>query len=243
MKKYLIFILFLLLNIEILFSLTGFAESPAFEISDETLPVTLTSFLAAPKINNTILINWTTESESNLIGYHIYRAEANCLTEAIKVTSTIIPASNSQLSHNYSFADDEVQEQVTYYYWLQYLENNTVDFFGPVSAVIEKPDENNEIEELVLGDGLYSNYPNPFNPSTTISYSIDQPSNVTIDIYNIKGQLIKKLYSGYVQTVNTKHSLVWSGTDSQGKQVASGIYFVRLKTSSFTKTRKMLLNK
>lgn len=244
MQKTIILLIMLLLNIGLLFSLTGFAESPSFIIEDDTLPVTLSSFMAIPNLSDSnIAINWTTQSEANLVGYHIFRAEENSLSTATKVTPTIIPATNSQLTNNYSFNDDEVQEQITYYYWLQCLENNISDYFGPVTANIGKPNEDNEIDEIILGNGLYANYPNPFNPSTMISYSIAKPGFVSIEIYNLKGQLIDELFSGFVQEINTKRTVVWSGLDSQGKKVASGVYFAHLKTSSFAKTIKMLLTK
>ena len=110
MKKILILSFFMLFSSFLLFSLTRFAESPGFEISDETLPVTLSSFMAIPNVNKeTIAIDWTTQSESNLIGYHIHRAETNSLETAIRITPTIIPALNSQLSNNYNFNDNEVE--------------------------------------------------------------------------------------------------------------------------------------
>jgi hypothetical protein len=233
-----------LLNTSLLFSLTGFVETSGFTISDETLPVTLSSFMAIPNCtDNSIAINWTTQSESNLIGYHILRAETNSLATAIKVTSTIIPATNSQLTNNYSFSDNEIEGQITYYYWLESVQASNNEFFGPVTAKIEQSEDDNGIDEIVLGNDLYSNYPNPFNPSTTISYSIAEASNVTIDIFNIKGQKINRIFSEYVQEVHTKRNIVWNGDDAAGNQVTSGIYFARIKTTSFTKTTKMLLTK
>ncbi len=70
MRKFPIFVILMLLTTGIFFSLTGFGESPVFEISDETLPVTLSSFMASPNVSNDVIsINWTSQSESNLIGY------------------------------------------------------------------------------------------------------------------------------------------------------------------------------
>ena len=68
--------------------------------------------------------------------------------------------------------------------------------------MIEKPDDDNQIDDVVLGNNLYTNYPNPFNPSTTISYSLAELGSVIIDIYNIKGQKIRKVFSSYMQEVN-----------------------------------------
>ncbi len=87
------------------------------------------------------------------------------------------------------------------------------------------------------------NYPNPFNPTTTISFSITQMSSfVTLDIYNIKGQKIKQIVSD--QFFAGQHSIIWDGKDENDQSVSSGIYFYQLKTGSdFSETKRMLLLK
>jgi hypothetical protein len=87
-----------------------------------------------------------------------------------------------------------------------------------------------------------TNYPNPFNPTTTISFSVPQTSSfVILSIYNIKGQKVKTLVNEVLPA--GKHSVVWNGRDANGKRVGSGIYFYKLKAGNFTKSRKMLLMK
>ena len=86
-----------------------------------------------------------------------------------------------------------------------------------------------------------SNYPNPFNPTTTIEYSLPSETNVELDIFNIKGQKVKTLAQGGHKA--GVHSVTWNGNNSFGKQVSSGIYFYRLKTNSKTVNRKILLLK
>ena len=86
---------------------------------------------------------------------------------------------------------------------------------------------------------LFQNYPNPFNPTTVIQYALSHNTEVDITIYNISGQKIKTLVkhkeeSGYQQ-------VIWDGRNDEGKQVASGIYFYRLKAGAFTLTKRMLL--
>ena len=88
---------------------------------------------------------------------------------------------------------------------------------------------------------LHQNYPNPFNPTTTINYSLKQNSKVSLNVYNIKGQKVKQLISE--QLLTGQHSVVWDGKDNNGKSVSSGIYFYKLKTDSFEKTKKMILLK
>jgi chitinase len=86
-----------------------------------------------------------------------------------------------------------------------------------------------------------TNFPNPFNPSTTISYELPNVSKVKIDIYNIRGELIKNLYNG---TKNKdKHSIIWKGNNNSGKNVPSGIYFYRIKSGKYTSTKKIILLK
>lgn len=85
------------------------------------------------------------------------------------------------------------------------------------------------------------NYPNPFNPSTTIKFNLSRSGNVEIAIYNVKGQQIKSLSHGY-QKEGT-HQMVWDGKDQHGSKVSSGVYFLRLKLSEKTITKKMLMMK
>jgi len=89
---------------------------------------------------------------------------------------------------------------------------------------------------------LYGNYPNPFNPTTTISFfTAENAEKVEIVIYNLKGQKVKTLVDKILPV--GKHSIVWNGTDESGKNVVSGIYFYQFKTGKFSKTKKMLLLK
>jgi flagellar hook assembly protein FlgD len=85
---------------------------------------------------------------------------------------------------------------------------------------------------------LNQNYPNPFNPTTTISYSLPRTENVSIEIYNILGQLVSSTQR-YNQQPGT-YSIKWDATDRNGRAQASGIYFYRLVAGDFTDTRKMI---
>lgn len=86
-----------------------------------------------------------------------------------------------------------------------------------------------------------SNYPNPFNPSTTISYNLKDNAQVTLDIYNIRGQLVKSLV--HEKQSSGKHSIVWNGRDESNTSCASGVYLYRLKAGEALITRKMILMK
>jgi len=90
-------------------------------------------------------------------------------------------------------------------------------------------------------NALNGNYPNPFNPETTIRFSTAAKGPVTIDIYNIKGQLVRHLVKDNLDAGN--HSIVFNGKDDNDNSVASGMYFYKMHTGTFSDTRKMIMLK
>lgn len=88
---------------------------------------------------------------------------------------------------------------------------------------------------------LAQNRPNPFNPSTEISFSLPKPAEVTLVIYNVLGENVVTLAEG-LRAAGT-HAVMWDGRDKNGRAVASGVYFYRLDAGEFSATRKMLLLK
>ncbi|MCG8603713.1 T9SS type A sorting domain-containing protein, partial [bacterium] len=83
------------------------------------------------------------------------------------------------------------------------------------------------------------NYPNPFNPSTTIEFILQRPGDVSLKIYNLRGQLVATLYHGTLAA--GRHQMAWAGTDARGLQVTSGIYVSRLEAEGFVATKKLTL--
>ncbi|MCF7911306.1 MAG: T9SS type A sorting domain-containing protein [Candidatus Cloacimonetes bacterium] len=96
-------------------------------------------------------------------------------------------------------------------------------------------------DEIISTSCLNCNYPNPFNPTTTIEYQIAEKGLVHLDIYNIKGQHVTTLVSEIQES--GKHSVIWQGRDDKGNQLASGIYLTRLRAGRHSSTRKMILLK
>ena len=86
---------------------------------------------------------------------------------------------------------------------------------------------------------LYQNYPNPFTSLTNIKYSIRKPGSVELNVYNIVGQRVKTLVNESQKAGN--YSVTWNSRDDKSRVLSSGIYFVRLKVSDFSQTRKLLL--
>ncbi|HDS07390.1 MAG TPA: T9SS type A sorting domain-containing protein [Bacteroides sp.] len=104
----------------------------------------------------------------------------------------------------------------------------------PASAMTGVADR---AEHLPATFRLHPNYPNPFSQTTTITYSVLEPSHVELKIYNEQGQLVKKLVDGYHTT--GEYSAVWDGKDNEGSLLAPGIYFYRIKMGAYGTARKM----
>ena len=94
---------------------------------------------------------------------------------------------------------------------------------------------------LPMRPALDENYPNPFNPSTTIPFATPALQLVQLEIYNVLGQKVRTLMAGPVEP--GFHTIVWSGRNDAGKAVAAGFYFSLLQTAGHTQARKMLLLK
>lgn len=93
----------------------------------------------------------------------------------------------------------------------------------------------------VVNTELLGAFPNPFNPSTAISFNLKERGKVSLDIFNQKGQ---KVYTLVDETLPAgSHSFVWNGLDSKGNKVASGMYLYRMKSGKYSSTKKMILMK
>lgn len=88
---------------------------------------------------------------------------------------------------------------------------------------------------------LGKNYPNPFNPTTSINFSLNQAEHVSLEVYNVKGEKVRTLVNAELEA-NT-HTVVWNGQDDSSKSVSSGIYFYKMKAGKYQETKKMILMK
>jgi hypothetical protein len=99
----------------------------------------------------------------------------------------------------------------------------------------------NADEVVIAQTVLKGNFPNPFNPQTIISYDIKDKAAVRIDIFNLKGQLIRTLVNGMIDKGNQQ--VIWNGTDANGNPVASGVYQYRMQAGDYKSVRRMMLIK
>ncbi|MCD4819948.1 MAG: T9SS type A sorting domain-containing protein [Candidatus Cloacimonetes bacterium] len=210
--------------------------------SDNPLPITLSSFVVIQTVSNFSQLSWTTQSEINLSGYNVYRSTENNSETTIKINSQLIQGTNSSDEQHYSFTDETVVTETEYFYWLESIEiSGNTELFGPISVIIEnQPD--NPIPPSTIITGLHQNYPNPFNPKTEIKFAIEKSGNAELTIYNIKGQEVITLFSGYANA-NEYIKVRWNGNDHQQNAVSSGVFMYKLKTDNSTYLKKMILLK
>lgn len=199
-------------------------------------PVELSSFTATLTALNDVQIHWVTQSESNMLGYRVYRHEPTVQENAILITPTLVAATNTSQTQSYTVVDDEVEIGSTYLYYLESVEANSSDFFGPVSITVqgEVPPVYPEVTTLKNA------YPNPFraNTSTNINVEVKDGETGTVTIYNLQGKVVK----AYNVTPGS-HTITWNGTDSNGNACSSGIYLYKLSTPSANATKKMVIIK
>ncbi len=114
--------------------------------------------------------------------------------------------------------------------------SNTIYFTWPFSTCLSIL-----FHEMPNEYALFSNYPNPFNPTTSIRYKVPHYDNVTIEIINIRGHIIKTLVQQLHQPGN--YEIVWDGANNKSQLVPSGIYFYRMYSSQFSSTKKLIMLK
>ena len=156
----------------------------------------------------------------------------------------IIPGAGSSTEiHNYTYQDEyEVENSTCYYYWLESISNSGgTENYGPIALNIPEEGDGGENPPEPDQANLLYNYPNPFNPETSISYNLPSECQTELSIYNLKGEkiitLVNKIQdAGY-------HSQPWNGRDKDGLEVSSGVYIYKLETEYFEITKTMVLVK
>ncbi|MBT6994697.1 MAG: T9SS type A sorting domain-containing protein, partial [Candidatus Cloacimonetes bacterium] len=158
---------------------------------------------------------WTVESESNLSNYNLLRSE----NDEAQVLIYSVNAENLSTTHTYEYHDYEV-EPGTYTYWLESVENDgSFTVYDPCSITVvegEQPgDDDDDVTTRLMG-----NYPNPFTGVTEIFFNLgtDEVENIEIEIYNMRGQLVKQC-----AVPNDQSSVSWSAANK-----ATGVYIYKL---------------
>lgn len=214
------------------------------QTGDNPLPVILSHFTAVFQ-NGSSKITWQTQSEENNSHWNIYRSVSQNMGQAIKINPEFIQGAGSTFEPTFYEYSDNMDMNITefsYWYWLESVDlGGQTGFFGPNQLVINSPD-NQTIPQIPEVFGMFPNYPNPFNPSTTIQFRLSEDDFGTLEIYNLKGQKVNELFKGeIVKKIN--HFAVWNGKDSNGQDVPSGIYLAKLTTGQKTYGQRLVLMK
>ena len=176
---------------------------------------------AANSAGSNVICTWQLPGESrNLTGYHVYRNG-----EVVgNVTNTF-------------FVDLNVPSGVHEYYATALYGEYESEASNVV--IVDHTDADDTL--IPIATALNGNYPNPFNPETTISYSLQETGYVNLEIYNLKGQKIRTLVNSEEEA--GVYNVVWDGTNDEGITVPSGIYFSKFATGDYSSTMKMVLMK
>jgi len=201
----------------------------------QNVPVELTSFNAVITSEMFVNLTWVTQSETNVMGFNIYRSDDNVADHAIRINNLMIPAAGtSSTAQTYRWVDSEVETGHTYYYWLQSVDLNGYSVMhNPISATVNTPGTP-PVNELSV---LNSIYPNPFsihaNSNVNISVTIKTGEVGTVTVYNLLGQVVKSF-----KVTSNQTNVTWNA-----KNAASGIYFVKLSTPTTNMTKKLVIVK
>lgn len=208
---------------------------------DPTVPVELSSFTAVVDQQYFVELHWTTQSETDVIGYNVFRNEDNDMSFAYRVNPRTISAANTSTGADYEFIDQEATPG-TWYYWLEVKNLNGVsDFFGPISVTIS---DGTGSTVVPVNTSLSTVFPNPFNPGGTYltgTFQLNKAENVLVAVYNIKGEKVRTLTTG-AKNAGT-YPISWNGFNDNGKMCPTGVYYLVLKTGDSITTRKVVMIK
>jgi uncharacterized repeat protein (TIGR01451 family) len=195
------------------------------------VPVELNSFSAQLQ-GTQVMLQWITQSETENLGFHLLRAEAE-EGPYNQITSELIKgAGTSSSSHAYHFEDLTAIGNRTFYYKLVDVDfNGQLSLHGPINVTVALPTTN----------VLEQNYPNPFNPSTRIRFILKEAGMATLSIFNVKGEQVRELL--HEQKSSGAYIVEWDGMDQNGRQVPSGMYFYSLRINGFEQKRMMMFLK
>ncbi len=198
------------------------ADAAILKFNGTILPVELSSF-SAQVSNGNVLLNWTTETEINNQGFEIERR----LSEGQFITIGHVNGNGTTTERKeYSFTDAGIQSG-SYAYRLKQIDfNGAYEYSNEIFVDVTAP----------LEFTLDQNYPNPFNPTTSINFSLAEPSFVKLAVFNLLGEEVQVLKNEYMNagSFNVPFNAV---------SLPSGMYIYKIETAQYSSIRKMMLMK
>ncbi|MBN2356954.1 hypothetical protein JXO59_12635, partial [candidate division KSB1 bacterium] len=177
-----------------------------------------------------ILIEWTTQSEHENLGFVIYRSPTATGEFEPITPDLIMGAGTSQSRHQYQYEDFAVLEDNTYYYKLADVDfRGRLTFHGPIKVTLKKT-------EIF---SLSANFPNPFNSNTNLVFSLAKRGKVRFFIQNLKGQTVRALLDRTLSAGS--YEVIWDGRDDRGMALPSGFYLYTIICDQWRETRSLQL--
>ncbi|MBP2681323.1 MAG: Por secretion system C-terminal sorting protein [Candidatus Krumholzibacteriota bacterium] len=191
---------------------------------DEILavPVFVTRFDAVPS-EGRVELSWETIADEGVRGFNVYRRGEDEEAPALANAEGLIPAGESK------FVDRDIRGGRRYEYTLGVVVEDGTEIKSQAVSVTA----------IAYELALHQNRPNPFNPTTTIPFTLPERARVTLSIYDVGGRLVRTLADEVM--AEGRRERVWDGKDTKGNTVSSGVYFYCLSTGDKSLTRKMVV--
>jgi hypothetical protein len=203
---------------------------------DVPVPAELASFAADVTGDADVQLRWAVSSQTNNLGWEVYRSEDNEVFE--RVSGLISGDGTSDTFRTFGFLDAELPATDVLFYYLRQIDlngtvtrSNVIEVMLAPTAVLE--------QALPLATALAQNYPNPFNPETTIHFDLATESGITLRVFDMTGQVVRTLVRGSLPAGS--YTELWDGRNELGVKVGSGVYFYELQAGSFSSKKKMTL--
>ena len=204
-------------------------EVEDYAIEDGQLPVELTSFEAVPG-NGYVTLSWTTASEVDNDHFEIMRSTG--IYEPVTIGTVI---GGNPMGASYEFVDSRVTNGVTYKYVLVDVDINGMAEAHYDMEVTATPNTL-PIDVTPTDYALHQNFPNPFNPTTTLVYDVVDAGYVSLMVFDVLGRQVATLVDG--EQVAGRYPVTFDASD-----LASGIYFYRLQVNGYSDMKKMVVIK
>ncbi|HEU4928872.1 MAG TPA: FlgD immunoglobulin-like domain containing protein, partial [Candidatus Krumholzibacteria bacterium] len=201
---------------------SGWEDAFIAKFGEHPLPVLISRFAATPRGSN-VQVEWDITSDEPVESFTLYRREST--SSAARVIATGNPLVTR------SFTDTSVEVGKTYEFELV-IRTVAGDIFRSAPE---------RVTVRALATSLGPNYPNPFNPKTSIEYTLGERMPVTIEIYDVSGSIVTRLEQGLREA--GAYRVEWDGRDGAGRSMGSGVYFYRLTNAPGAGARKMILLK
>ena len=200
-------------------------------IANIVLPIELSSFSAAITNNDSVKLQWMTLSETNNFGFYVQRKADPDKAYSDILNSFAAGHGTTIVKQLYTFTDKSAHPGTWWYRLKQVDLDNSVQYSEPIKVQVAAGALD---AKMVLGQfEIGQNFPNPFNPSTTIRYGMPIKSHVTLAVFNTLGQQVASL-------VNETQEAGYHEVRFDGTTLASGVYFYRIQAGSFVQTKRLI---